>query len=104
MGHHACRPQDLSYWIDAELWRIELEGPLRERATQIEARRGRLLDRIDDWNEKQRAAFGLGCVFQTGDPSAFDEERRRESRWICGAARDRVRVIDTVSIVPTKSG
>jgi hypothetical protein len=69
-GVHACRPQDLSWWIDAELWRVELDGPLRERATQIEARRGRLVDRIQGWNENARAAFGLNCVFQARDVSA----------------------------------
>ena len=69
-GVHACRPQDLSWWIDAELWRVELDGPTRERATQVEARRGRLLDRIEGWNENARAAFGLNCVFQARDVSA----------------------------------
>jgi len=68
-GIHACRPEDLSWWIDAELWRIELDGPLRERPTQIEARRGRLLDRVEQWNEKARAAFGLDCVFRARDIS-----------------------------------
>jgi hypothetical protein len=68
-GIHACRAQDLSWWINAELWRVELDAPVRERATQIEARRGRLLDRIQDWNEKARVAFGLSCVFQTRDVS-----------------------------------
>jgi hypothetical protein len=68
-GIHACRLEDLSWWINAELWRVELEGRVYERATQIEADRGRLLNRIADWNEKARAAFGLACVFQTRDVS-----------------------------------
>jgi len=66
-GIHACRPADLSWWIHAELWRVELEGPVRERATQIEARRGRLVDRIEAWNAQMRAEFGLDCVFQARD-------------------------------------
>lgn len=68
-GVHACRAQDLSWWIGAELWRIELDGEVRERATQIEAPRGRLLDRIQQWNDESRAAFGLNCVFQARDVS-----------------------------------
>ncbi|HWE23687.1 MAG TPA: hypothetical protein VG496_07075, partial [Myxococcales bacterium] len=68
-GIHACRPRDLAWWINAELWRVDLEGPLHERTTQIEGRRGRLLDRIREWNEKARADFGLDCVFQTRDVS-----------------------------------
>jgi hypothetical protein len=68
-GIHACRLQDLSWWINAELWRVELEGRVYERATQVEAERGRVLDRVHGWNEKARAAFGLGCVFQARDVS-----------------------------------
>jgi len=66
-GIHACRPQHLSWWTDAELWRIELDGPVLERPTQIEGRRGRLLDRLQAWDEEARAAFGLDCVFHTRD-------------------------------------
>ena len=68
-GIHACRLEDLSRWINAELWRVELEGRVHERATQIEAERGRLLDRVHGWTEKARAEFGLACVFQTRDVS-----------------------------------
>jgi hypothetical protein len=68
-GIHACRLQDLSWWINAELWRVELDGAVHERATQIEAERGRLRDRLHEWNDKARAAFGLACVFQARDVS-----------------------------------
>lgn len=69
-GVHACRLSDLAFWIGEELWRIELDGPVRERETQIEAPRGRLLERIDRWDRKARAEFGLACVFQAREVAA----------------------------------
>jgi hypothetical protein len=105
-GIHACRAQDLSYWIDAELWRIELEGPMHERATQIEARRGRLLDRIDGWNEKQRAAFGLGCVFQTRDlsASALRKLGHAEIAERLAAARSLSQLVEAATSVQAPTG
>ncbi|HYY51676.1 MAG TPA: hypothetical protein VE755_02335 [Myxococcales bacterium] len=70
LGIHACRVSDLSFWICDELWRVELQGHVWERATQIEARRGRLLDQVAGWDEKARSEFGLHCVFQTRDIAA----------------------------------
>jgi hypothetical protein len=58
-GVHACRIADLAYWICDELWRAELEGPVVARATQVEARRGRVLQRITEWNPD---AFRDACV------------------------------------------
>ena len=37
-GIHACRAEDLAYWVSDELWRAELEDLVAERETQIEAR------------------------------------------------------------------
>lgn len=66
-GVHACRVSDLAFWIGEELWRVELQDPVRERETQIEASRGRLLERIERWDRKAWATFGLACVFQARD-------------------------------------
>ncbi|TMB29276.1 MAG: hypothetical protein E6J62_16375 [Deltaproteobacteria bacterium] len=35
-GVHACRIADLPFWIDHELWQIELAGPVVERETEVE--------------------------------------------------------------------
>jgi hypothetical protein len=69
-GVHACRGSDLAWWISDELWRVELDGPMYERETQLEARRGRLLDRVEAWDAAARAEFGLACVFQARDVAA----------------------------------
>lgn len=64
---HACRESDLAFWIFDELWRVELDGRVYERPTQIEGERGRLLDRVEGWDAQSRWDFGLACVFQARD-------------------------------------
>ena len=83
-GVHACRESDLAWWISDELWRVELDGRLYERATQIEAARGRLLDRVDAWDARARWEFGLACVFHARDVVAGS---LRELRFADLAAR-----------------
>jgi len=61
-GVHACRVADLPFWIDAELWRIELAGPFLEAERKIVARRGRLLGRLNGWDADAMRDFGLACA------------------------------------------
>jgi hypothetical protein len=58
-GVHACRIAHLPWWLDEELWRVELDGSVIERETQLEARRGRLLDRVTSWDPD---AFAQACA------------------------------------------
>ena len=50
-GIHACRPGDLSYWVGPMLYEIELDGEIVEERTKVVASRGRLLRRIDAWDQ-----------------------------------------------------
>lgn len=59
-GVHACRPSDLPYWIDEELWVAELSGAVQVTHHQVVAPRGRLLARVDAWRELARA-FAVDC-------------------------------------------
>jgi hypothetical protein len=63
-GIHACHARDLPYWISDELWRVELADPVRARETQIEATRGRLVARVEEWDPR---AFASACAFRTRD-------------------------------------
>ena len=60
-GIHACRVEHLPYWLNWELWRVELGGKVVEGDTKLVAERGRLVDRIDAWAGDLRAAFGRAC-------------------------------------------
>jgi hypothetical protein len=61
---HACRERDLPYWVSDELWRVELTEPIRERETQIEAARGRLVTREEEWDARE---FAARCAFRPRD-------------------------------------
>src|SRR5215470_409656 len=55
----ACRIPDLPWWVNDELWEVELDGPIRSLPTQIAARRGRLIRRMVGWDEAALRAYGL---------------------------------------------
>jgi hypothetical protein len=48
-GIHACRTQDLPFWLNDELWEIELNGEVVEERQGLIAEHGRLLRRYEDW-------------------------------------------------------
>ena len=66
-GVHACRIADLPFWIDHELWQIELAGPVVERETQVEARRGRLAGRVGSWDARALAEFAVHGALRARD-------------------------------------
>lgn len=59
-GVHACRIRDLAYWLRAELWEVELEGVV-EGERLVVAQRGRLVRRVEAWNDAAAEAFGTSC-------------------------------------------
>ena len=61
-GVHACRPADLPYWVVPALYEIELDGPVAEHALKLVAPRGRLLRRVEAWNDETRRAYGEMCL------------------------------------------
>ncbi|MFO0612504.1 MAG: hypothetical protein U0414_07955 [Polyangiaceae bacterium] len=56
-GVHALGWEHLAYWLDEELWVVELEAPIVEGPAQLIAARGRLARRVDAWNEGARRAL-----------------------------------------------
>jgi hypothetical protein len=60
-GIHACEPSQLPRWLDAELWEIELDGPVERTEKKLVAPRGRLLRRIEAWDEAAMRDFGRAC-------------------------------------------
>ena len=64
---HACRAQDLVEWMDAELWRIELDGDVRVDCGKLIAERGRLVERVPAWDAAFMAAFAEACTLRARD-------------------------------------
>ena len=61
-GIHACRRAHLPLWLGRALYEIELEGEVQEEATKVVAPRGRLLRRIDAWDESTRDEYTRMCA------------------------------------------
>ena len=66
-GIHACRVGDLPFWLDVELWRIELDGPIVEAHHKVIAGRGRLVEHVVAWDETAARDFSSACADRAGD-------------------------------------
>jgi len=64
-GIHACRTEDLPYWLTQELWEIELDGDVRREHRKLVANRGRIERRIEAWTPAAAAGFAEGCAART---------------------------------------
>jgi hypothetical protein len=53
-GVHACRGDQLAFWLTPDLWEIELDGEVVEASHKIVAPRGRLVRRVDEWADVGR--------------------------------------------------
>jgi len=61
-GIHACRRADLPLWAGRALYEIELAGDIVEQASKVVAPRGRLLRRIDAWDDALRDEYTRMCA------------------------------------------
>ena len=73
-GVHACRLGDLSYWVAPTLYEIELGGGVAEAGMKIVAPRGRLVRRIDAWNEETREEYSQTCIARAAELAASAPE------------------------------
>ena len=66
-GVHALLPDALATWTTEELWRVELDDA-RELAPGIMvAWRGRLLGRVEAWNDQTARDFARACATHVRD-------------------------------------
>ncbi len=72
-GIHACEPADLSYWLHAELWEIELDGAVVRARHKLVASRGRLLRRVDAWDHSAMRGFCEDCQVRVQGYAAVSE-------------------------------
>jgi hypothetical protein len=61
-GIHACRLSDLPLWVSRTLYEIELDGEIVEERMKVVASRGRLLRRIEAWDDDLRDAYTRMCA------------------------------------------
>lgn len=63
----ACRDRDLPYWLERELWVLELEEPVREERYQLVASRARLVRRLTRWDAELRREYARACAHRARD-------------------------------------
>jgi hypothetical protein len=61
-GVHACRLADMPFWVGPTLYQIELAGEIVEGRSKLVASRGRLLRRIEAWDESVRDVYTRMCA------------------------------------------
>lgn len=61
-GVHACRLDQIAYWLGEELWEVELEGEVAETDLKVVAPRGRLVRQVRAWDDDARREFAAECV------------------------------------------
>jgi hypothetical protein len=61
-GIHACRIEALPRWLNDELWLVELEDVEEEHDGVLVARRGHLLERIEEWNGETSRELARSCA------------------------------------------
>jgi hypothetical protein len=66
-GIHACRTQDLPWWLAEELWEIELEDPVRVDRHKLVATAGRLRSRVEDWTPAAAQEYAEACAWRARD-------------------------------------
>jgi hypothetical protein len=64
---HACRIGDLPYWLERELWTVELDAPVREARYQVSAPRARLVGRVEGWDEPLARELSRSSVLHARD-------------------------------------
>lgn len=61
-GVHALLPEVLATWIAEELWLVELDGAETVPPGIVLAARGRLVSRVEQWNDETAREFARACA------------------------------------------
>lgn len=61
-GVHAILPDVLATWAAEELWHVELDGAEALAPGIVVAPRGRLLSRVEEWNDATAREFARACA------------------------------------------
>jgi hypothetical protein len=64
-GVHAMRAEHVPFWLDQQLWEVELDGALVETDSLLVAQRGRLSRRVGAWDDDAWKALCEFCRKRT---------------------------------------
>src|SRR5262245_57728100 len=63
----ACSAGDLAWWLDAQLWEVELEGDVTQVGRALTAPRARLVRLVDAWSEAIATELVAVCARRVRD-------------------------------------
>jgi hypothetical protein len=87
-GVHALEPRALPVWIAEELWRVELEGAETVAPGIVAGTRGRLVERVEAWNDETAREFARACAARVSDaPAGLAAERAADATASAETAR-----------------
>jgi hypothetical protein len=66
-GVHALLPDVLATWISEELWQVELDGAETVAPGIVVGRQGRLVARVEEWNDETAREFARACAAHVQD-------------------------------------
>jgi hypothetical protein len=69
-GLHLCRQADLPFWVQEELYLVEVEGDVVEHESFVLARRARLTLRVAAWGREMAYGFSCDCAWRVRDHTA----------------------------------
>jgi hypothetical protein len=61
-GIHASTSQQLPHWLGTDIWEIELGGNIVREEAALVASQGRLLRRVEAWDQSMRRRFVEMCL------------------------------------------
>jgi hypothetical protein len=99
VGIHGCDGDHLVYWLDRELWLVELGGEVAAAQKKLIAPRGRLVRRIEAWDEPLQRELA-----EAGIARARELAEAAESRGEAEAALARGYLADTILFSPIDVG
>jgi hypothetical protein len=67
VGIHACRTEDLLWWLAEELWEVELDGAVQSDEHKLIAPAGRLLARVEEWTPGCAQEYADACAWRARD-------------------------------------
>jgi hypothetical protein len=59
---HACRAADLPYWLNDELWEVELQEPVVDLAYGVSSHAARLVRHVPNWSAQHLISFAEVAV------------------------------------------
>jgi hypothetical protein len=66
-GIHACRTEDLPWWLADELWEIELRDPARVDGHKLVATAGCLRSQVEGWTPTCAQEYAEMCAWRARD-------------------------------------